>query len=533
MGINEYNIDLKGCECKVSEIIKMDKITKIYPGGVVANYQVDFSLKEGEIHALVGENGAGKSTLMKILFGMQRPTEGAIYLKENPIVMKSSQDALNYGIGMVHQHFMLVPSLTVAENIVLGSEIKGKFFLDQKKAIEATKALAEKYKLAIDANVKVRDISVSQKQKVEILKALYRGAKIIILDEPTAVLTPQEIVELFEQLKLLKQSGHTIVFISHKLHEIKKLCDRMTIMRDGRSVGVYEVDKVTEQEISKLMVGRDVKLDIDKPKKHVDETFLEVKDVTYVDELGKTAVNKVSFSIRKGEILGIAGIEGNGQSELIELVTGMKKPATGEIYVRQQPITKLGIKKIRQLGVAHIPEDRMETGIAPKMDIASNFIADKYDNAPFVKNKFLLDYKKISEFAKDLISAFNVKTEDEKTLVSGLSGGNIQKVVVGREFSSESELLVINQPTRGIDVGAIEFIRKKIIERRSSGNAVLLASADLNEILSLSDSLIVMNSGHIVGYFPDASVITEEEMGLYMLGVKTQTAEEIRRACHA
>ncbi|SHJ88011.1 ABC transporter ATP-binding protein [Paramaledivibacter caminithermalis] len=514
----------------MSEILKMDKITKIYPGGVVANYQVDFSLQEGEIHALVGENGAGKSTLMKILFGMQKQTEGKIYLRGKEINMNSSQDALELGIGMVHQHFMLVPSLTVAENIVLGHEIKKGIFLDKTRAIEATKELSEKYNLPINPKNKVQDISVSQKQKVEILKALYRGAKILILDEPTAVLTPQEIEELFEQLMLLKKSGHTIIFISHKLHEIKKLCDRLTIMRDGLSVGVHNVNEVSEDDISRLMVGRDVKLEIDKAKAQPKEVLLRVDGINYINDFGKAVVKNVSFSVRKGEIVGIAGVEGNGQSEIIEIITGLKKATKGKVLVHGKEISNLSVREIRELGMAHIPEDRMHTGIAPNMSIEENFISEKYRSEEFSKNGYLLDNKKISDLAKRLIRKFNVKTDSEKTAVKGLSGGNIQKVVVGREFSSDTDLLIVNQPTRGIDVGAIEFIRKMIVKMRDEGNAILLVSADLNEVMTLSDSLIVMNSGEIVGYFPDASKVMEKELGLYMLGVNKQSEEEIRRA---
>lgn len=516
----------------MADLIKMDKITKIYPGGVVANYQVDFSLKEGEIHALVGENGAGKSTLMKILFGMQKPTEGRVLLNGNEIAMKSSQDALSLGIGMVHQHFMLVPSLTVSENIVLGREIRKNFFLNRKKAVEVTTELSQKYNLPIDPNSRVQDISVSQKQKVEILKALYRGAKVLILDEPTAVLTPQEIEELFEQLTRLKESGHTIIFISHKLHEIKQLCDRMTIMRDGRSMGVHDVRDVTEDDISRLMVGRDVKLDIFKKEAQPAESILNLEGVSYINEFGKSAVKNVSFAIRRGEILGIAGVEGNGQSEVVELVAGLKKATEGQIFIKGKEIGGLNVRAIRDLGVSHVPEDRMSTGIAPKLSVEENMISEKYETQAFCKNGFILQNSEIESYSKKLIEEFNVKTDSEKSAISGLSGGNIQKVVVGREFSSDSDLLIINQPTRGIDVGAIEFIRKKIIEKRDAGKAVLLSSADLNEVMSLSDALVVMNAGEIVGYFPRADEVTEQELGLYMLGVKRQSEDEIGRAVY-
>ncbi|MCT4595260.1 MAG: ABC transporter ATP-binding protein [Anaeromicrobium sp.] len=512
------------------KFLEMDKITKIYPGGVVANYEVDFSVQEGEIHALIGENGAGKSTLMKILFGMEKQTEGKVFLKGKELNMNSSLDALSNGIGMVHQHFMLVPSLSVAENIVLGSEIKKGVFLDKSKAIEHVRQLSEKYNLPVNPKSKIMDISVSNKQKVEILKALYRGAKILILDEPTAVLTPQEIEELFEQLKLLKESGHTIIFISHKLHEIKKLCDRLTIMRDGRSMGVYKVDEVSEDDISRLMVGRDVKLDIEKKEPKAEEVLLNVKDVSYVDEFGKGAVKDVSFSVRRGEIVGIAGVEGNGQSEIIEVITGLKRANKGDVFLKNKNIGKMNIKEIRNLGMSHIPEDRMHTGIAPNMSVEENFISEKYSSEELTKRGFWLNKNKINNLSRSLIKDFNVKTDSEKSPIKGLSGGNIQKVVVGREFSSDSDLLIVNQPTRGIDVGAIEFIRKKIVAMRDRGKGILLVSADLNEVMTLSDSLIVMNEGEIAGYFPNSKDVTEEELGLYMLGVKRQEKEEIRRA---
>ncbi len=516
----------------IQNLVEMKEITKIYPGGVVANYQVNFNLREGEIHALVGENGAGKSTLVKMLFGMIKPTEGKIVIKGKEVSMKSSHDALELGIGMVHQHFMLVPSLTVAENIVLGREIKKGFFLDKTKANEVTDELATTYNLPVPAGVKIRDISVSQKQKVEILKALYRGAKVLILDEPTAVLTPQEIEELFDELRLLRESGHTIIFISHKLNEIKALCDRMTIMRDGLTVGVYDVDKVSEDDISRLMVGRDVDINIPKDECHPTENLLRVDHATYINSFGKKVVNDVSFTIRKGEILGVAGVEGNGQSEIVELITGIKKVLSGDIIIKGRSIKNLNIKQIRDMGIAHIPEDRMATATAPQLSVRENLISDKYDNGDYTEAGFWLNQSKVSNYADKCINMFNIKTDSEYSRVRSLSGGNIQKVVVGREFSSGSDILIINQPTRGIDVGAIEFIRRKIIEKRDAGHGILLVSADLNEVMSLSDSLVVMNAGEIVGYFEDASAVTEQELGLYMLGVKRQTAEEVGRAVY-
>lgn len=509
------------------EILKMEKITKIYPGGVVANYEVDFSLYDGEIHALVGENGAGKSTLMKILYGMEKPTEGKIIMNDKEMSFNSSFDAIANGIGMVHQHFMLVPSLTVAENIVLGNEVKKGVFLDKAKAVEEVKALSEKYNLPINPNAKVMDISVSQKQKVEILKTLYKGAKILILDEPTAVLTPQEIEELFEQLLMLRNNGHTIVFISHKLHEIKQICDRLTVMRDGLSKGVYDVNGITEEEISRLMVGRDIKLDIDKPVATPKEVLLKLEEVSFVNEIGKKKVDKVSFSLRRGEILGIAGIEGNGQTELINIITGMEKLSEGKIFINNIETGNSTVRQIRESGLSHIPEDRMHTGIGEGMSVMENCIVEKYRDKDVQKYSFFLDYKKIRAYAKDIIKNYNVKTDSEDTAIKSLSGGNIQKVVVGRECSQPVDVLVINQPTRGIDVGAIEFIRKKIIALRDEGKAILLVSADLNEVMSLSDTLLVMSNGEIVARFEDTKSVDEFELGLYMLGTKKQETKEL------
>lgn len=517
----------------MSELLKMEKITKIYPGGVVANYEVDFSLEEGEIHALVGENGAGKSTLMKILYGMESVSEGTITLKGEKVSFHSSSDAIAKGIGMVHQHFMLVPSLSVAENIILGSETVKGMFLDRKKAVKAVTELSNKYNLSINPNAKVIDISVSQKQKVEILKALYKGAKILIMDEPTAVLTPQEIEELFEQLMLLKKAGHTIIFISHKLHEIKKICSRMTIMRDGLSIGVHDVESVTEDEISRLMVGRDVKLDIDKSKAVPKEVLMDIKNISMVNDIGRKKVNNVSFSLRKGEILGIAGIEGNGQSELINVITGLEKNSEGDFFVHGRKMTGENVLNIRNSGISHIPEDRMHTGIAPGMSVMENCVSEKYRDKDMLKLSFLLDNEKIRAYSKEIIESYRVKTDSENTPITGLSGGNIQKVVVGRECTLPSDILVINQPTRGIDVGAIEFIRKKIVALRDEGRGILLVSADLNEVMTLSDSLLVMSNGEIVAYFEDAKSVDEYELGLYMLGTKKQTEEEVRRAVYA
>ncbi|WP_425544659.1 ABC transporter ATP-binding protein [Clostridium malenominatum] len=507
----------------------MDNITKVYPNGMVANKNINFSVKAGEIHALMGENGAGKSTLMKILFGLEAPEEGDIYLKGQKIKIDSPNIAIKSGIGMVHQHFMLVPSLTVAENMVLGIEPKKNGFIDFDKAIKITEEISHKYNLIVDPRAKVADLPVGIKQKVEILKALLRGAEILILDEPTAVLTPQETKELFTELVTLKDKGHTIIFISHKLKEIKEICDRITILRSGKSVGVYDVKKVSQEDISRLMVGRDVILKVEKGPSKPKETVLKVTNINHVDDTGKDILKDINFSVRKGEILGIAGVEGNGQRELIELITGLQKYHNGEILIDNNDIKNLNIKQIRDLGTSHISEDRMTYGVAGEASIEENIISDRFNSKDFNKSG-LMNMGKIHSMVKELISSYKVKCDSPSQPVKMLSGGNIQKVVVAREFSSSPKLIIANQPTRGIDVGATEFIHKKLVELRDNEIGVLLVSADLNEVMELSDSLMVMYGGEIVAYFKDSSSVTEEELGTYMLGINKQSPEEIRRA---
>lgn len=508
------------------EILKVSNLTKVYPGGVVANYNVNISINEGEVHALIGENGAGKSTLMKMLFGMIPQTSGDIYVGGEKVNFSSSKQALEKGIGMVHQHFMLVPSLTVAENLILGHETTKSGFINIEEAIAQTEEISKKYNLKVNARAKVKDISIAMKQKLEILKALYRGANILILDEPTAVLTPQEIEELFNQLKLLKSQGYTIIFISHKLHEIKELCDRMTVLRDGQTMGTYSVSELSEQEISKLMVGRDVDLNIEKTKSDFKDVVLRVDNLTVKNSFKSVVVNNVSFTVREGQILGIAGIEGNGQSELVNAIVGTTPIVNGKISLYDKDITKESILKRQELGISHVSEDRLHYGSAPNLSIEDNTISKIYASKQ-LNNKGLLNLTKVKEFTNNLVKEFIVKHDNTKQAIKDLSGGNIQKVIVGREFLYNPNLLIVNQPTRGIDVGAIEFIRHKILEMREAKKAILLISSDLGEVLSLSDSIIVMHEGEIVGYIEDAKNITEEELGLYMLGVKRDSEEKI------
>lgn len=512
--------------------IQMKNITKIYGNGIVANQNVDFDVKKGEIHALMGENGAGKSTLMKILFGLEQPTSGEIWVNGEKVNLTSPNVALAHGIGMVHQHFMLVPSLTVAENIVLGMVPRKKGGLvDYKKAVEITKEYSEKYNLEVDPNAKVMDIPVGMKQKVEILKALVRGAKILILDEPTAVLTTQETVELFKELKNLKTQGFTLVFISHKLNEIMEITDRMTILRGGKCMGVYNTADENEEKISRLMVGRDVILNVQKDKAVPTDTVLKVRNIEFVNDWGKKMIDKVSFDVRKGEILGIAGVEGNGQKELVDMLFGFNTPNAGTIEVNGKNTVGMSQRELRENHIALVPEDRMLYGIAGQATIEENLLSDRC-GSPRLNKGILFNMPAMHKEADALISDYTVLCKSRDQKVNNLSGGNIQKVVVAREFSNNPKLIIADQPTRGIDVGATEFIRKKLVELSRSGIAVLLVSADLNEVIELSDSLIVMCGGHIAAYFDDTSKLSDEQMGKYMLGLERQSAEEIGGVCH-
>lgn len=512
-------------------LLEMRGVMKVYPNGVVANRNVNFSLNEGEIHALAGENGAGKSTLMKILFGMEEPSEGEMFLRGKAIKLGSPQDAIDIGIGMVHQHFMLIPSFTVAENMVLGMEPRKGVSFNYNEAVRITKEYSAKYNLTVDPELKVRDLSVGMKQKVEILKALVRGAKILILDEPTAVLTPQETIELFQELKQLKEAGHTIVFISHKLKEVKAICDRITIMRGGRTEGVFGVQDITEQEISRLMVGRDVVLKYEKERHEYGEPVLAVKDLSLKGEHGNDLLKSVQLSIRQGEILGIAGVEGNGQSELVQAITGQLKSPPGTVHIGGADIGQFNIGAIRNLGVSYIPEDRMRQGTAKDASIVDNLVSTIFKKKNWSSGMFM-KRKKMLRLAESLIDSFRIKASGPAQEIGMLSGGNMQKVVVARESSTEPRLLIAEQPTRGVDVGAAQLIHQKLIDLRAEKCAILLISADLNEILELSDSLAVIYGGEIVGYFDRPSELTEEELGLFMLGIKRQDEEEIRGAQH-
>lgn len=515
----------------MDNFLVMENITKVYDNGVIANDGVNFSAHKGEIHAICGENGAGKTTLMKMLFGIEKPDEGQIYIKGQPVHLTTPLKAIEAGIGMVHQHFMLVPSLTVAENVILGIEPTKGLKFDMDKAVKMTEEVCQKYGFDINPRARVQDLTVGVKQKVEIVKALAKGCEILILDEPTAVLTPQETAELFVQLKQLREGGHTIIFISHKLKEVKELCDRVTVIRRGHTVGVYNVADVTEADISRAMIGIDVELTIEKEKAQPKENVLEVQDLNIYNAIGKKVVKGVSFSVREGEILGIAGVEGNGQRPLIDAITGLHPYTEGSIKMLGEEVSSKNIKQLRELGLVHVPEDRMTLGIAGDMTIAENMVADKTDNKRYFKG-VMTDKKAVKEDTDNWIEEFTVLCKDGNQKINALSGGNIQKVVVAREFTSYNRLLVCDQPTRGIDVGASDFIRRRLVKMRDDGKAVLLVSADLGEVMALSDSLIVMYGGEIVAYFPNITNLTEDELGFYMLGVKKMSEKEIRGAYH-
>ena len=502
-------------------VLEMNHIMKIYGNGMVANEDVSLNLRKGEIHALLGENGAGKSTLMKVLFGIESPDQGEIVLKGAPVTIKSPQDAISKGIGMVHQHFMLVPSLTVADNIILGVAPRKGIFIDTAKAVQAATEIAREYNFDINVNDRVEEIPVGVKQKVEILKALYRGAEILILDEPTAVLTPQETEELFVQLLKLRDKGHTIIFISHKLDEIKKICDRATIMRKGKSMGTYEVKDISTQEMSRLMVGHTVSLAFDKNEQKLSkEVYMKVRDLTVHNSQGVLKVDKLSFDLKGGEILGIAGVEGNGQSELIDTITGLNTNYHGTVEILGKNISGLSVREIRELSLSHIPEDRMTSGCAANLTIEENMFTNQYRDKAF-SSGLMLKQKAMDQRCDELIKEYLVKCKSRKQTMQMLSGGNIQKVIVAREFSTNPKVIIANQPTRGIDVGAAAFIRKRLLEFRDAGFAIILISADLTEIFSLSDRLAVMYKGKFAGCFTNVEKVTEEELGQYMLGIRT------------
>lgn len=512
----------------MTEVLRMENITKIYPNGFMANKDVNLVINAGEIHALVGENGAGKTTLMKILFGMEPFQDGRILFNGEDANIASPLDAIAKGIDMVHQHFMQVPSLSVAENVTLGIEPGQGLLFDKKMAAKMTQEISDKYQLKVNADERIADMGVGLRQKVEILKALVRKCRVLILDEPTAVLTPQETQELFVQLKALKKDGIAIIFISHKLEEVMELCDRVTVLRAGQTVGTDVIENLDPAKISRMMVGRDVILKIEKEPAKPADVVLKVSDLEYKNSENVKLVNKVSFAVRQGEIVGIAGVEGNGQNQVAELVAGMLPLVHGAVEINGKSIKGKSIRKIREMGLAYISEDRMLYGCAANLPIRENIMADRIHTRKYKKFGLFTDPQKVNEEIDKLIEEFEISCDDRSQPVRMLSGGNIQKVIVAREFSSGAQLILANQPTRGIDVGTTEMIRKTLVRKaREEGVATLLVSSDLNEILEVSDRLLVMKDGEIVAHFKDMASVTEELLGEYMLGVKRMTLEEM------
>jgi simple sugar transport system ATP-binding protein len=492
----------------------MRGITKRYPG-VVANDHIDLEVRPGEIHALLGENGAGKSTLMNILYGLATPDEGEILLDGQAAHITGPSDAIQRGISMVHQHFMLVPVLTVAENILLGKEtMANAVFLDRSEARQRIRELGARFGFEIDPDERVGRLSVGWQQRVEILKALYRDARILVLDEPTAVLTPQETKEIFAVLQRLAEEGHSIIFISHKLYEVLEIADRITVIRRGKVVGERLPSETDEDDLAELMVGREVQLTVDRGTSNPAEVVLDVKDLHVRNDRGREVVNGVSFQVRAGEILGLAGVAGNGQDELIEAITGLRRPNGGRIELNGKDVTNAGPRELHEQGVSFVPADRHRYGLVLSYPLTDNLVLTDYYAAPYAKG-IVRDDDAIAARAEEAIAQFDIRTPSAKVNASTLSGGNQQKCVVAREFDRDLELVVLDQPTRGLDVGSVEFIHRQTIAKRDAGTAVLLVSAELDEVLELSDRIGVMYRGRLVTIV-DGPTASREDVGLLM-----------------
>lgn len=504
-------------------VVEMRNVTKIF-GSFVANNQVNLQVRRGEIHALLGENGAGKSTMMNMLAGLLQPTSGDILLNGEVVQITSPTTANKLGIGMVHQHFMLVDAFTVTENIMLGSEISRFGVLDRKKAKEEIVKISEQYGLQVDPDAYVRDISVGMQQRVEILKTLYRGADVLIFDEPTAVLTPQEIEELIMIMKELIKEGKSIILITHKLDEIKAVADRCTVIRRGKYIGTVDVKDVTSQQLADMMVGRAVSFKTSKKDVNPQEVVLSVQDLVVKENRGLEAVKGLSLEVRAGEVLGIAGIDGNGQSELVQALTGLRKVESGKVTLNGDDITNQRPRKITLEGVGHVPEDRHKYGLVLDMTLAENIALQTYFTDPLSKNG-ILNYNEINEHARDLMQEFDVRAASEIVPAKALSGGNQQKAIIAREVSRDPDLLIVANPTRGLDVGAIEFIHKRLIDQRDKMKAVLLISFELDEILNVSDRIAVIHGGKIVGIV-DSKETNEQELGLLMAGYSLEEARK-------
>ncbi len=496
-------------------VLEMRGITKRF-SGFVANDAVSIDLREGEVHALLGENGAGKSTLMNVLYGLYRPDEGEILIKGSPVELGSPRASIDRGVGMVHQHFMLIPVMTVAENIVLAVEpTHRKVLLDEGAAEERVREISERYGLVVDPHALIEDITVGQQQRVEILKALYRGAEILVLDEPTAVLTPQEAQELFAIIRSLTAQGKSVIFITHKLNEVLEIADRITVLRRGKMVATLETEGATEESLARLMVGRDVLLRVEKEPAKTGEPLLEVEGLHAFDSRGIEKVRDVSFDVRAGEIVGIAGIDGNGQTELIDALSGLLPVSAGTVRLDGRDVTDRSALDHYHAGLGHVPEDRQRRGLVLEFSIAENLALHDYRSAPDSRFGWLFP-RRLAERAARLVPEFDVRGGGPQSAAGGLSGGNQQKVVLAREIDRNPRVLIAAQPTRGLDVGAIEFVHRRLIEERDEGRGILLVSLELEEILSLSDRILVFYEGEIVGELPPTA--TEEELGILMTG---------------
>ena len=502
-------------------VIEMREITKIF-GEFVANDKINLELRKGEIHALLGENGAGKSTLMNMLAGLLEPTSGEIVVNGKSEKLDSPSKAASLGIGMVHQHFMLVEAFTVAENIILGSEVTSKGVLDLKKANADILELSERYGLAVDPTAKVEDISVGAQQRVEILKTLYRGADILIFDEPTAVLTPAEILELMDIMKTLVKEGKSIILITHKLDEIRAVADRVTVIRRGKSIQTVGIEGATNKDLAEMMVGRSVSFVTEKEEAQPKEVVLQISDLVVNENRGVPSVKELSLDVRAGEIVGIAGIDGNGQSELIQAITGLRKVKSGSIKIKGQEVVGLSPRKITEMNVSHVPEDRHRDGLVLKMMLSENIALQTYYKEPLSKNG-VLNYNQINSYARKLMEEFDVRAANEIVPASALSGGNQQKAIIAREVDRNPDLLIVSQPTRGLDVGAIEYIHKRLIGERDKGKAVLVVSFELDEILNLSDRIAVIHDGKIQGIVKPSET-NKQELGILMAGGEIKEA---------
>ncbi len=502
----------------MAPVLELRGITKAFPG-VLANDRIDLTLEAGEIHALLGENGAGKTTLMNVLYGLYAPDDGEVTIRGRRVEIHEPNDAIAQGIGMVHQHFMLVPVLTVTENVMLGVEsIKNGILLDRATAAQRIRQISEQYGLQVDPDAYIRTLPVGVQQRVEIIKLLYREADILILDEPTAVLTPQEAEELFKVVRSLVAQGKSVIFITHKLKEVMAIADRITVLRNGRVVGTTTPAQTDEQQLAAMMVGREVLLRVEKGPANPGETVLDVENLEVLDDRGNLAVRSISFQVRAGEVLGMAGVQGNGQTELVQALTGLRSPLSGQVHILDADVTGASPRRVLEQRVAHVPEDRQQDGLVLSFPVSDNLVLNTYYLPPFARLG-ILDQEAILAMAEKGTRMFDVRTPSVLTPVSNLSGGNQQKVIVAREFSRPIRLLIASQPTRGLDVGSIEYIHRRIVEKRDEGCAILLVSPELDEVMGLSDRIAVMYEGRIMDTLP-ADQVTKEKIGLLMAGVK-------------